>query len=60
MITEADAKKFQMLYEKEFGQKLSSEESLECAETLVEMIRHIYRPLRKVDSEPCTRRKNLI
>ena len=50
MITEADAKEFQALYEKEFGQKLSSEESLECAETLVEMIRHIYKPIKRADS----------
>lgn len=50
MITEADAKKFQALYEKEFGQKLSSEAALECAETLVEMIRHIYKPIKRDDS----------
>lgn len=60
MITKADAEKFQILYKKEFGQKISSEEALECAESLVKMIRHIYKPLRKVDSEPCTRRENLI
>mgnify|MGYP000896833306 CR=1 FL=1 len=60
MITEADAKKFQALHEKEFGQKLSSEEALDCAESLVEMIKHIYKPIKKFDSKPCTFRENII
>jgi len=60
MITEADAKKFQILYEREFGQKLSFEESLECAESLVEMVRHIYKPIKKGSAEPFTSEENII
>jgi hypothetical protein len=47
MITESDAKKFQALYEKETGEKISSEEALECVESLVEMVRLIYKPIKK-------------
>lgn len=47
MITQADVEKFKVIYEQEFGQKLSSEEALECAESLVEMIKHIYKPIKK-------------
>ncbi len=50
MITESDALKFQKLYEKETGEKLSLEESLECAESVVEMIRSIYKPIKKDDA----------
>lgn len=46
-MTESDAKKFQELFERETGEKLSLEESLECAESLVEMIRTVYKPLKK-------------
>jgi len=58
MITESDAKKFQILYEQETGEKISLEEALECAESLVEMIRHIYKPLKKGSVEPFTSKKN--
>lgn len=49
MITESDVLKFQRLYERETGEALSPEESLECTESLVEMIRLIYKPLKKDD-----------
>lgn len=49
MITESDVLKFQRLYEKETGETLSLEESLTCTESLVEMIRSIYKPIKKDD-----------
>jgi hypothetical protein len=47
MITEARAKQFQMLYENETGEKLTLEQAFEHAERLVEMIRVVYRPIKK-------------
>ena len=49
MITETRAKQFQMIYEKETGEKISLEEAFRCAESLVEMIRFIYKPIKKED-----------
>ena len=54
MITESDAKQFQLIYEKETGEKISLEESFEMAESLVEMIRLVYKPIKR-DSGQCTR-----
>lgn len=51
MITESDAKKFQELYKAETGKEISSAEALECARNLVEMVRLIYRPIKKGDYE---------
>lgn len=56
MITESDAKQFQILYEKETGEKISLEESLEMAESLVEMVRLVYKPIKRRDSGLCTRK----
>lgn len=47
MITEADAGKFQELYKIETGKDISLEEALECARNLVEMVRLVYRPIKK-------------
>lgn len=47
MITESDAKKFQELYKAETGKEISSAEALECARNLVEMVRLVYRPIKK-------------
>ena len=58
MITDSDVKKFQRLYEQEFGKKISLEESLECTESLVEMIKLIYKPIRKNVREPFTKKDN--
>jgi hypothetical protein len=55
MITESDAKAFQILYEKETGEKISLEEAFGIAESLVEMIRLIYKPIKRKDSDQCTR-----
>ncbi len=51
MITETRAKQFQMLYEKETGEKISLEEAFSCAESLVEMVRLVYKPIKKADFE---------
>jgi hypothetical protein len=54
MITESDAKKFQALYEKETGEEISLEDALECVESLVSMVRLIYKPIKKAESSHCT------
>jgi len=51
MITESDAKKFQEAYKLETGQEISSEESFECIRNLVELLRRVYRPIKKRDYE---------
>jgi hypothetical protein len=51
MITELDAKKFREAYELETGQEISSEESFECIRNLVELLRRVYRPIKKKDYE---------
>ncbi|NTW26865.1 MAG: hypothetical protein HGA36_00915 [Candidatus Moranbacteria bacterium] len=43
--------KFQQICKKELGLELSYDEALENATKLVEMIRHIYKPIRKDDFE---------
>lgn len=55
MITESDAKAFQILYEKEKGEKISLEEAFEIAESLVEIARLTYKPIKRKDSDQCTR-----
>lgn len=51
MITEADAQKFQILYKQETNKDISLAEAFSCAESLVEMIRLIYKPIKKEDFE---------
>lgn len=53
-MTEQDIRKFQDLFEGETGEKISLEEAWECAESLVEMIRLVYKPIKKKDYEKCT------
>ena len=57
MITKSDAKKFQILYENETGEKISLAESFEILENMVEMIRLVYKPIKK-DSNECTKDEN--
>lgn len=56
MITESDAKKFQLLYQEETGERISLEEAFACVESLAEMIRLVYRPIKCKNSGQCTRR----
>jgi hypothetical protein len=49
MITEERAKQFQILYQKETGESLSLEEAFRCAESLVEIVRLVYKPIKKED-----------
>jgi hypothetical protein len=49
MITEERAKQFQILYQKETGKTLPLEEAFRCAEGLVEIVRLVYRPIKKSD-----------
>lgn len=55
MITESDAKAFQILYEKETGEKISLEEAFEIAGSLVEMVRLTYKPIKRKKFDRCTR-----
>lgn len=48
-ITKEDAARFKELYKKETGEDISDEEALECATSLVEMIKLIYKPIKKSD-----------
>lgn len=49
-----------MLYEKETGEKISDKEALECVESLVDMLRYVYKPIKKIDSDLCTRENSAI
>lgn len=51
MITEADAKKFQDLYKIETGKDISSEDAFECVINLVELLKRVYRPIKKNNFE---------
>lgn len=51
MITEPDVKKFQILYEKETGEKISLEESFEILESMVDMVRSVYKPIKKCPND---------
>lgn len=53
-MTESDVRKFQDLFEKESGENISLEEAWECAQSLVDMIRLIYKPIKKKDHGRCT------
>lgn len=57
MITESDAKQFQILFEEETGEKISLEESFEIAENLADMIREVYKPIKK-SSGMCTKNES--
>jgi hypothetical protein len=46
MITDRDVEKFQILYQKENGDQISKAEALECVESMVDMLRHIYKPIK--------------
>lgn len=53
-MTEQDIKNFNDLFRGETGQTLSLEEAKDCAESLVEMVRLVYKPITKKDYEKCT------
>jgi hypothetical protein len=46
-----DVVRFQEIYKKETGNDISYEEALESATSLVEMIRLVYKPIKKIDYE---------
>ena len=54
LIKEADAKKFQILYKKETGEQISLAEAFERVENLCEMVKLVYRPIKKANSSLCT------
>ena len=45
MLTEDAIKEFQVLYEAEFGKKLSAEEALETAMRLMRLYKAVLKPL---------------
>lgn len=58
MISDSDAKRFQAIYEKEMGEKITLDEARECAESLCSFIKEIYKPLKKGEIEKCTSSEN--
>lgn len=59
-MNETDVIKFKELYERETGDVISLEESLESVQSLVEMIRIVYKPIRRPLSKPFTRDEDAI
>ena len=51
MINELRAKEFQILYEKETGEKISLEQAFSCSENLIELIKLIRRPINRIKLE---------
>lgn len=58
MITGKQLKEFKILYKKEFGGDISNQEALESATKLIDMMRLIYKPIRKSDYEKHNRRES--
>lgn len=48
-LSRSDIVKFQEIYKKETGKDISYAEALDSATSLVEMIRLIYKPIKKSD-----------
>lgn len=59
-MTENDVKRFQSLLEKETGEKVSLEEAGGYAESLIEMIRLVYKPITKKAYVRCTKNPDAI
>ncbi|NTW89712.1 MAG: hypothetical protein HGB37_02265 [Candidatus Moranbacteria bacterium] len=59
-MNETDVIKFKELYEEETGDFISLEESLKSVQSLVEMVRLIYKPIRKDLYKRCTRDEDAI
>lgn len=59
-MNEQEIKNFQYLFERETGQTISLEEARECAESLIEMIRLVYKPITKKDYARCTKNPDAI
>jgi len=51
MLTRSQVEKFQEIYKKEYGKEISYGDALENAIKLIEMIRQIYKPIKKEDYE---------
>ena len=51
MLNRSQVEKFQEIYRREYGKEISYEEALENAIKLVEMVRQIYKPIKKEDYE---------
>lgn len=49
MLSEEKVKQFQEIYEKETGEKISLEEASECAEKLINLVRLVYKPIKRAD-----------
>ena len=58
MITDQELKEFKGLYKKEFGKDISDEEALESATSLINLMRVIYKPIKKSDFEEFCRKNN--
>lgn len=51
MIEETSVKKFQELYKTETGKNISYQEALEMAGQLIDLVRLVYRPIKKSEYE---------
>lgn len=51
MLSHEQITKFQALYERRFGRKLSREEARESATKLIGLMRLIYKPVTEADQE---------
>ncbi len=47
MISETALQEFKRLYVEEFGEKITNEEAMELAASLLSLFDHIYRPVKK-------------
>jgi hypothetical protein len=47
MLSEAQIQEYITLYEAEFGEKLSPEAALESALELLNLVREVYKPIKK-------------
>lgn len=57
-ITKEDVEKFQELYKKEKGEEISYEEAQECTINLVNLLRIIYKPIKKEDYEKYSKKEH--
>jgi hypothetical protein len=57
MISSEQLKEFKKIYKKEFGEDISDEDALESATKLIEMVKLIYRPIKKSDYEKYNKRQ---
>ncbi|MFC1645492.1 hypothetical protein ACFL08_05725 [Patescibacteria group bacterium] len=56
-LTDKQIKEFQKIYKKEFSEEISFEEARDGASRLVQLMKMIYKPIKKSDLEKLNREK---